>query len=89
MRLSVKGMTIAGGLLWGASILCVGLIHMADPSYGVNFLQMTSSVYPGFHSAGTAGSLAIGTIEGIIDGGIFGLVLSLLYNAFTRVRTEA
>ena len=82
MRLSVKGLTIAVGLLWGAAILCVGIIHMADPRYGVNFLQMTSSVYPGFHSAGTAEGLAIGTIEGIIDGGIAGLALSLLYNAF-------
>lgn len=89
MRLSVRGMTIAAGLLWGAAILGVGLIHMADPSYGGNFLQMTSSVYPGFHSAGTAGSLAIGTIEGLIDGAIAGLVLSLLYNAFTRARKEA
>lgn len=89
MRLSVKGMTIAAGLLWAAAILCVGIIHMADPSYGVNFLQMTSSVYPGFHSAGTAGGLAIGTIEGFIDGAITGLVLSLIYNAFTHVRSEA
>ena len=89
MRLSVKGMTIAAGLLWAAAILCVGIIHIADPSYGVNFLQMTSSVYPGFLSAGTAGSLAIGAIEGFIDGAITGLVLSLLYNAFTHVRSEA
>ena len=50
---------------------------------------MTSSVYPGFHAARTAGSLALGTIEGLIDGGISGLVLSLLYNAFARVRAEA
>lgn len=89
MRLSVRGMTIAAGLLWGAAILCVGLIHMADPSYGGNFLQMTSSVYPGFHSAGTAGNLALGTVEGLIDGAISGFVLSLLYNAFTRVRSQA
>ena len=89
MRLSVRGMTIAAGLLWGTAILCVGLIHLADPGYGGNFLQMTSSVYPGFHSAGTAGSLAIGTIEGLIDGAITGLVLSLLYNAFTRAQKEA
>lgn len=77
MRLSVKGMTIAAGLLWGAAILCVGIIHMADPNYGVNFLPMTSSVYPGFHSAGTAGGLAIGTIEGLIDGAVAGLVAVL------------
>ena len=89
MRLSVRGMTMAAGLLWGAAILCVGLIHMADPGYGGSFLQMTSSVYPGFHSAGTAGSLAIGTIEGLVDGAIAGLILSLLYNLFTRARKVA
>lgn len=89
MRLSVKGMAIAAGLLWGTAILCVGLIHMADPGYGGNFLQMTSSVYPGFHSAGTAEGLAIGTIEGLIDGAITGFLLALLYNAFTAVRGEA
>ncbi|HVH59695.1 MAG TPA: hypothetical protein VM709_05155, partial [Candidatus Sulfotelmatobacter sp.] len=46
-----------------------GILHRLDPSYGVSFLEMTSSVYPGFHSAGTAGSLAIGTAEGLMDGG--------------------
>ena len=32
-------MTIAGGLLWGAAILFIGLIHLAQPTYGVNFLD--------------------------------------------------
>ena len=67
-RLSVKAMTIAAGS-------CAGILNRVDPSYGVSFLGMTSSVYPGFHSAGSAGTLAIGTIEGLIDGGISGLVL--------------
>lgn len=89
MRLSVKAMTIAAGLLWGGAILVAGILHRLDPSYGVSFLEMTSSVYPGFHSAGTAGSLAIGTAEGLMDGGISGLMLSLLYNAFARVRAGA
>jgi hypothetical protein len=89
MRLSVKAMTIAPGLLWVGAILVAGILHRLDPSYEVSFLEVTSSVYPGFHSAGTAGSLAICTVEGLIDGGISGLVLSLLYNAFARVRAEA
>ena len=89
MRLSLKALAISAGLLWGAAILCVGIIHIADPSYGVNFLQMTSSVYPGFHAAGTIGSLAIGTVEGFIDGAISGLVLAWLYNCFTQVRSES
>jgi hypothetical protein len=89
MRLSLKALAIAAGLLWGAAILLVGIIHRADPNYGVNFLQMTSSVYPGFHITGTVGNLALGTVEGFIDGGIGGLVLAWLYNCFTHVRTEA
>jgi hypothetical protein len=89
MRLSVKAMAIACGLVWGAAILCVQLIHLADPNYGVNFLQMTSSVYPWFHASPTLGSVVTGTFEGIIDGGICGLVLALLYNCFTHMRSEA
>lgn len=88
MRLSLKGMAIASGLLWGAAILCVAIIHLADPSYGVNFLQMTSSVYPGFHAAGTIGRIAIGTIEGLVDGTIAGLILAWLYNHFIEVRSQ-
>ena len=48
MRFSVKAMTVAAGLLGGGAILCVGIIHMADRNYGVNFLEMTGSVYPDF-----------------------------------------
>ncbi|HYL86787.1 MAG TPA: hypothetical protein VE263_21355 [Candidatus Angelobacter sp.] len=85
MRLSLKGMAIASGLIWGAAILCVAIIHLADPNYGVSFLQMTSSVYPGFHAAGTLGRIALGTVEGIVDGAITGLVLAWIYNHFTQV----
>jgi hypothetical protein len=48
MRFSVKAMTVAAGLLGGGAILCVGIIHMADRNYGVNFLEMAGSVYPDF-----------------------------------------
>ena len=89
MRLSLKGMAIAAGLLWGAAILCVAVIHIADPNYGVNFLQMTSSVYPGFRVTGRIGSVAIGTVEGFIDGAISGLLLAWLYNCFMPTRSEA
>ena len=42
MRLSLKGMTIAGGLLWGGAILFLGLINLVRPTYGVHFLQVIS-----------------------------------------------
>ena len=80
LKLSLKATAIAAGLLWGGAILLVGLINLADPSYGMNFIQMTSSVYPWFHASRTIGNVIIGTIDGLIDGAIAGLIFALLYN---------
>jgi hypothetical protein len=88
MQLSLKAMAIAAGLLWGGAILCVGLINMVDPSYGTNFIQLTSSVYPWFHASRTMGNVVIGTIDGLADGAIAGLVFAWLYNAVTRIPTH-
>src|SRR5260370_11007818 len=51
MRFSAEAQAIVSALLWGAGVLLVGLINLAAPSYGGNFLQALSSVYPGFHAS--------------------------------------
>jgi hypothetical protein len=80
MRLSLRATVIAAAILWGGAILLVGLIHLADPAYGVNFLQMTGSVYPWFHS--THGwSVVLGrSVEAAVDGAIAGIIFAALYN---------
>lgn len=80
MRLSLKGMTVASGILWGGGILFVGLINLVKPTYGASFLQMISSVYPWFHASRSFVDVLIGTIDGSIDGAIAGLLLAWLYN---------
>ncbi len=80
MRLSIRGKAIAGGLLWGGGILCVGLTHLARPTYGVNFLDMISSVYPWLHGSRGFRYLAISTIDGLIDGAVAGILFGWLYN---------
>ncbi len=80
MRLSLKAMSIAAGLLWGGAILCVSLINLMDASYGVNFIQLTSSVYPWFHASRTMSNVAIGTVDGFLDGAIAGMIFAWLYN---------
>ena len=86
MRLSLKAMVIAGGILWGSAILLVGLINLAHPSYGVNFLQMTNSVYPWFHTTHTVRSVLIGTVDGAADGAVAALIFAWLYNGFAGSR---
>jgi hypothetical protein len=80
MRLSVKGMGIVIGLIWAGAILCLGLIHLAFPSYGEGLLQVISSIYPGFHGARSFGDVLVGACYALIDGGLGGLVFAWLYN---------
>ncbi len=82
MRLSAKALALAMGILWGGCLLFVGLINLASPSYGVNFLAGMSSVYPGFHAARTFGDVLVGTGYGVVDGGIGGFLFGWLYNVF-------
>lgn len=82
MRLSLKGLAISGGLLWGGGILAVGLVNLAVPTYGESFLQMASSIYPGFHNSRTFLDVLVGTGYGLVDGGVGCLLLAWLYNIF-------
>ena len=80
MRLSAKALALTFGLLWGGAILCVGIVNMAAPDYGVDFLKTVSSVYPGFHASRGVLNLLVGTVYGIVDGGFGGLLTGWLYN---------
>src|ERR1700758_4846153 len=88
MRLSIKGMAIASGLLWGGAILFVGLINLAKPTYGMTLLMRMTSVYPWFHSSHTVTSVVIGTIDGVIDGAIAGCLFGWLYNTMLGLSSK-
>ncbi len=80
MRLSIKGMALATGLLWGGCMLLMGLINLVAPAYGSTFLQAMSSVYPGFHFSRSLGDVLVGGGYGLVDGAVAGLVFAWLYN---------
>jgi hypothetical protein len=88
MKLSIRALAIASALLWGGCLLFVGVLNLASASYGVGFLQMMSSVYPGFHASRTFGDVIAGTIYALVDGAICGLVFGWLYNAFAGGSTR-
>jgi hypothetical protein len=84
MRLSTKAFAIACSLIWGAAILLVGLFNLAFASYGAAFLQMMSSIYPGFDFTRSFGDVLIGTVYGLVDGGIGGFFFAWLYNLLAQ-----
>jgi len=89
MRVSLKAITLSASLLWGLAMLFVGLVHLAVPAYGGEFLRMMSSVYPGADTAPTLARVLLGTIYGLVDGAVAGLIFGALYGAFTHAHTSA
>jgi hypothetical protein len=82
MNISVKAITLTTALLWGVCMLVVGLIHIAVPSYGTEFLRIMSSVFPGADTAPNFGRVLLGAVYGFVDGGIAGFLFGLLYDRF-------
>jgi hypothetical protein len=89
MRLSVKGLALAIGILWAVSILLVGIVNLASPSYGVAFLAWASSIYPGFHNSRHFLDVVVGALYGLVDGGIGGAIVAWLYNCFAGGAKQA
>ena len=82
MKLSVKGLTLAGGIMWALGILVVGILNIISPEYGGEFLKLMASVYPGYKASGEIVDVIVGTLYALLDGAIAGFVFGLLYNTF-------
>lgn len=90
MKLSIRGLALAMGLLWGGAVLLVAIGHAACGGYGAAFLEAVSSIYPGFHAGGGYGAAAIGGAYAFVDGLIGGALLAWLYNLLAGAgRTNA
>ena len=89
MRLSARALAISFGLIWGGCLFLVGLINLAAPSYGADFLHGMGSVYPGFYHVRTFLDVLLGTVYGFIDGVIGGWILGWLYNYFVPIQQSS
>jgi len=79
MKLNSKVLAITFSLLWGGCVLLLAVLNTIWPSYGTAFLDLVSSIYPGFHPGGL-GAAIVGTLYALLDGAVFGLVLGWLHN---------
>jgi len=88
MRLCTKSMGLAIGLIWGGAMLVIGLANLMWPEYGVGFLHLVASIYPGY-TPGGFGSVIVGTLYALVDGFIGGLIFAWLYNMFATKNATA
>ena len=84
MKIDVRALAISLALLWGGGIFITGIANLIWPTYGIEFLEMLASVYPGYQGTASFGQVLVGTLSGLLDGFVGGLVLGWLYNLFAR-----
>jgi hypothetical protein len=80
MKFNEKQLAFACAILWGASMLVMGVANVIWHGYGQGFLDVIASVYPGYHAVGSFLEVMIGTMYGILDGLVGGFVFAWLYN---------
>lgn len=80
MRLNIKALAIAGAVVWGGGFFLVGVLNLLFPSYGVEFLQLGASIYPGYHGPGGFDSVVVVTLYALLDGAVVGAIFGWLYN---------
>ena len=83
MKLNIKALAFAFALIGAGAIFVTGLVNLIWPGYGEAFLQMVGSVYPGYSGGTSFLQVLLGTLYGLLDGFIGGLVLGWLYNLFS------
>ena len=80
MRLSLKGLALSFGILWGGCVFLVGLGNLVWPEYGTALLDIARSIYPGYGKTSGLWGVIVGTLYAFLDGAILGLIFGWLYN---------
>lgn len=81
MKLNLKALGFAAGILWGAAVFLMTLISMGC-GYADKATKAIASIYPGY-SVSIGGSF-IGLVYGFVDGFVCALLFGLIYNAFIK-----
>ncbi|MFG0328277.1 MAG: hypothetical protein ACF8PN_00105 [Phycisphaerales bacterium] len=92
MKINAWALATSIALVWGVSVMLVGIANLNAPPYGQAFLDLFDSVYPGYHAptpdpmtgagAGSAGDVVILTLYALADAFVVTLLVGLIYNFF-------
>jgi len=81
MKFNVIQLGLAFAIIWAVIILLVGITNLIFPGYGVAFLKIIDSIYPGYHfGKWEFGGVIVATLYAALDGFILGIVFAWLHN---------
>ena len=80
MKLDRKALAYTGAAICGGIVLLVGLINLAVPDYGVEFLILLASVYPGYTADRSVESVIVATGYALVKGAVLGYLTGWFYN---------
>lgn len=81
MKLDVISLGVALAVMWALAILLAGIANLIWPAYGVAFLKVIDSIYPGYHFGRWGfGGVLVATLYAAIDGFVLGVVIAWIYN---------
>jgi len=89
MKLDWRALSLTCAILWAGTVFLMGVANLIWPTYGVNFLQLVASIYPGYNAARSFGEVIIATLYAIVDGFVGGIIFVWLYNCFLKPATKA
>ena len=79
MKLNPRASAYTMAALWGGGVLLVGIINLSSRTYGLEFLELLASVYPGYDVSRTMESVLVVTGYALVEGAVGGWVLAWLY----------
>jgi hypothetical protein len=81
MRLSIKALTLASAATFALIMLLMGLLALAKPDWGAEFMGIVGILHPGAHGVNIVAVL-ISTIYAAVHGAFTGALIAWLYNRF-------
>ena len=83
-RLDPKALAYTSAALCGGCVLVVGLVNLSSPDYGLEFLKMLASLFPGYTAERSVESVMVGTGYALVKGAAVGWVFGWLYNRLVK-----
>jgi hypothetical protein len=90
MKFNVIQVGFTAAIIWAVIILLMGIANLIFPGYGVAFLKLVDSIYPGYHFGKWGfGGVIVATLYAALDGLVVGVAFAWVYNLLgKRIKKE-